>query len=452
LALVTCGLFVPAAMALQAYAIQGGPGSLQSFPNDGGQSQTFSAKGPINLNEPFFRSLGENGRSCASCHQPGEGWSITPRQIRARFEASVGLDPLFRPVDGANCDTADVSSMGARRSAYSLLLNKGLIRVALPVPPNAEFTVTAVQNPYGCDSNTTVSVYRRPLPSANIRFLSTVMWDGRESVAGNTLEQNLMRQANNANLIHAEASRALTNGQRKELVAFQMGLLTAQSVTHAAGDLIEDGARGGAQFLSEQEFFIGINDPLGENPTGAPFNPVVFDIFDAWSAVRRMAFTRAAAARQSIARGQDLFNTQPIDIRGVAGLNDDLGQVSIPGTCTTCHDAPNVGHHSVPLAINIGVSDAKRRTPDLPLFTLVNKATNRWVQTTDPGRALITGKWRDIGKTKGPILRSLAARAPYFHNGSAATLLDVVTFYEERFRLRLSAQEKTDLVAFLGAL
>ena len=106
----------------------------------------------------------------------------------------------------------------------------------------------------------------------------------------------------------------------------------------------------------------------------------------------------------------------------------------------------------MPLAINIGVSDATRRTPDLPLFTLVNKATNRWVQTTDPGRALITGRWRDIGKTKGPFLRSLATRAPYFHNGSAATLLDVVTFYDERFRLRLSGQEKADLVAFLGAL
>jgi cytochrome c peroxidase len=65
---------------------------------------------------------------------------------------------------------------------------------------------------------------------------------------------------------------------------------------------------------------------------------------------------------------------------------------------------------------------------------------------------LITGKWADIGKTKGPILRGLAARAPYFHNGSAGTLQDVVDFYDSRFGLNLSAEEKADLVRFLGAL
>ena len=125
---------------------------------------------------------------------------------------------------------------------------------------------------------------------------------------------------------------------------------------------------------------------------------------------------------------------------------------SFQGTCTTCHNSPNVGNHSVAAPLNIGVADASRRTPDLPLYTLRNTATGEIVQTTDPGRALITGKWADIGKFKGPILRSLAARAPYFHNGSAATLADVVRFYDERFNLQLSEQEKADLAAFLAAL
>ena len=71
---------------------------------------------------------------------------------------------------------------------------------------------------------------------------------------------------------------------------------------------------------------------------------------------------------------------------------------------------------------------------------------------TDPGRALISGKCADIGKTKGPILRGLAARAPYFHNGSAATLLDVVDFYDARFHIGFTDQEKQDLVNFLNAL
>ena len=67
-------------------------------------------------------------------------------------------------------------------------------------------------------------------------------------------------------------------------------------------------------------------------------------------------------------------------------------------------------------------------------------------------RDMITGKWRDIGKFKGPVLRGLAARAPYFHNGAAATLEDVVDFYNTRFAIGLTAREKADLVAFLRAL
>ena len=62
------------------------------------------------------------------------------------------------------------------------------------------------------------------------------------------------------------------------------------------------------------------------------------------------------------------------------------------------------------------------------------------------------GRWADIGLFKGPILRGLASRAPYFHNGSAATLEEVVAFYERRFGLALTAREKADLVAFLRAL
>jgi hypothetical protein len=50
--------------------------------------------------------------------------------------------------------------------------------------------------------------------------------------------------------------------------------------------------------------------------------------------------------------------------------------------------------------LNIGIADASRRTPDMPLYTLRhNVAPFEEVQTTDPGRALITGAWKDIGFT-----------------------------------------------------
>ena len=172
------------------------------------------------------------------------------------------------------------------------------------------------------------------------------------------------------------------------------------------------------------------------------------------SAARR----RSIAARRAIARGQALFNTKPIVITGVAGLNNQTfpNGVTVPdpftGTCTTCHDTPNAGDHSVKAPLNIGLTDASRRTADMPLYTLRRISTGETVRTTDPGRAMITGKWADVGKFKGPVLRGLAARAPYFHNGFAATLDDVVDFYETRFNIGLTAREKADLVAFLRAL
>jgi cytochrome c peroxidase len=48
----------------------------------------------------------------------------------------------------------------------------------------------------------------------------------------------------------------------------------------------------------------------------------------------------------------------------------------------------------------------------------------------------------DVGKVKGPILHALAAPAPYFHNGSAASLHEVVNFYDQRFTINLSDKEK----------
>jgi cytochrome c peroxidase len=159
-----------------------------------------------------------------------------------------------------------------------------------------------------------------------------------------------------------------------------------------------------------------------------------------------------AVARRAVARGEALFNTKPILITTVKGLNDDLGVATILGSCTTCHDAPNAGNHSVPLPLDIGLTDAIRRTPDMPLYTLRNKTTGETVQTTDPGRALVTGQWKDIGRFKGPTLRALPARAPYFHNGFAKNLDEVVKFYNDRFNIGFTDQEKEDLIAFLKTL
>ena len=77
----------------------------------------------ITASNAFFKDLGTNGRTCFTCHQPQDGWTISAKSVRARFDASAGLEPLFRLVDGATCPTADVSNL---QNTYSLLITKGL--------------------------------------------------------------------------------------------------------------------------------------------------------------------------------------------------------------------------------------------------------------------------------------------------------------------------------------
>jgi cytochrome c peroxidase len=460
---VSSRIFAPAALLVFVLTIastQGDAGSKVrnplNTPNATGMLSTYDKNGGIDVSNPFFQNLGTNGRTCNSCHVSSEAWTVTPEGIQTRFKSSDGTDPIFRPVDGANCPSADVSTKTARAAAYSQLLSKGLIRISLSAPATAEFTIVNISDPYSCAETTVTNpaFYRRPLPSTNLGFLSTVMWDGRESGGGKSMDASLSTQAIDATATHAQGAVALTQQQVQQIVTFEKGLFTAQVVDTDANELTQRGGQGGPMSLSNQQFYIGINDPLGGNPTGKAFDPVAFATFAKW---RNLAGAdKFSQERRSIARGEDLFNTLPIAITGVAGLNDALNLPVINGTCTTCHDAPNAGNHSVSLAINIGVTDATPQGPldvaGLPVYTVICNATSQIYSVTDLGRAMITGRCADIGKTKGPVLRALSARAPYFHNGSAATLEIAVEFYDQRFNLNLSKEQKADLVAFLKSL
>jgi len=441
------------------------PKVIQKFEVDrdaSGAIATFQPGGrTFTANNAFFQNLGTNGRTCFTCHQPANGWTVSADSVADRFAESDGADPIFRLVDGATCPTADVSTLAAKRKAYKLLTGKGLIRIGLPMPDPTilEFAVTAVNDPYHCTTNPVtgltsemsgiVSIYRRPLPSTNLGFLSAIMWDGREPT--------LTSQAIDATLGHAQADAAPNAFQQSQIVAFETDLFTAQAVDEKAGRLNDSNATGGPIALSLQlaKFFIGVNDPLGFNPTGQQFDQNIFDLFRPWLSAPDKDL------RRSIARGEDVFNTTKINITAVAGLNDVLNATGIPGFCGTCHDTPNVGNHSVKAPLNIGVADAGAKSPPvldisgLPVFTLTcikGPLAGQDFTVTDPGRALISGRCADIGKVKGPILRGLAARAPYFHNGSAATLMDVVNFYDQRFSIGFTDQQKNDLVNFLNAL
>jgi cytochrome c peroxidase len=450
------------------------------FTNPAGTSSTYSTTGGIDLTGPFFQSLGTNGRSCGSCHQPSDGMSVSASHVQQRFDATAGLDPIFRIVDGSNCNhDVNVSTVAGRRAAYSLLRARGLIRVAIKVPSNADFDVVSVDNPYACNETDNISQYRRPLPSTNLLFLSTVMFDGRESspLTGTTkilpanypqsLRSNLLHQSVDATTGHAQGDGTRpTRDEQQQIVDFEMALFTAQATGNTTGNLNAQGAIGGPKALISQPFFIGMNSqiPAFENPASDPFNPAIFYTFEAWA---KLAYNDPRAA---VARGQALFNSTPINITGVAGLNDDKtagglvtgGIPVIPGTCGTCHDTPNVGNHSFPTPLNIGTGDPSPAHPSanlggldisyLPKITVHSRVTGEEKTTTDLGQALIDGRFDHVGKIKGPILRGLSARAPYFHNGSAQSLLEVVHFYEVRFGVVFTPQEEGDLVAFLSSL
>lgn len=480
-------LYAISAVLLGAIAFAGTIPNLFEFDDPSGKVSTFNDPGALDTSSAFFQVLGTNGRSCATCHVASDAMGLSAAGAQARFVSSNGTDPLFAPVDGANCPDGAVGDA----AAHSLMIQQGLVRVGITLPTVRQFSISVVNDPYGCalvtDPHThdvTASVYRRPLPATNLRFLSAVMFDGRETIAPldnpKTFDANLFtdlaHQAMDATLGHAQAAAAPTADQVAEIVNFELALSSAQARDNSAGLLNAQGANGGAHNLASQSYYPGINDSLGQDPKGAKFNSTIFTLFSNWTQLPNARHDGLSASREEIAAGEELFNSYPISITGVRGLNDNaaLGRPAlIIGTCGTCHDTPNVGNHSLPLPLDIGTGRSRAHEtdaaiaaalgevsfPDLPIFELSGCPDPVHAGqilapffTTDPGKALLTGFCADINRTKGPILRGLAARAPYFHNGAAATLDEVIDFYNARFSMGLTAKQHAELVAFLKSL
>ena len=467
--------------------------NLFPFLDPTGLIATFNLKGPINTGPQnvFFENLGTNGRNCGTCHIAGDAMGLSVRNIQARFVATHGRDPLFADFDGANCPNDPRPGDAA---AHSLLLKSGLIRIPIALAASPQFQIRAVHDPYGCaittDATTgavTVSVYRRPLPTTNLRFLSTIMFDGRESSTlplnnSATFMTNLLadlkHQSISATLTHAQAVNPPTDDQQTAIVNFELGLFSSQVLDGQAGVLSQRGAEGDPVHLSKENYYPGLNDSLGADPSGNKFNPVAMTLFDDWEKASGFPY-QLAAARRNIAAGQAIFNTHPVTITNVRGLNDNpaLGNPAvIIGNCTTCHDTPNVGDHSLPLPLDISTGhDPKNESdplivngleqlsvPDLPVYEIKGcpdpfaapgtTAAIVTIYSTDPGKGLLTGSCGDVNRIKGPILRGLAARAPYFHNGAARDLKELVNFYNQRFQMALTAEEQQQLIAFLNSL
>ncbi len=427
--------------------------------------------------------MGTNGRSCNTCHLKEEAWTFTPSHAQ-QLAMTKPSDPLFAPIDGSDCPpTKPEQKPDARLS--QLLVNYGLVRVQLGIPDTADFSLVSASNPEHCQIppgdtgiNKQLFMFRRPLPPSNLIFRSTVMWDGRKTVQPMATGQNftntavlvsgLLSQANDGILKHAQGKASISGTQaHADILAFEQNLYSAQ--LKLDGLNLEE-SNGGPRFIAEKiapQYFAGQNDSLSGD-----YSNVVFNLFKQWEPGNHPD-KPLMALQESIGRGEQIFNTRSFQISNVPGLNSDaqdplynpkdpFPNKTITGTCGTCHNTPNIGNHSSSLPLNIGVSMAAvtsnkgktvdlLSTPKLPVYTLRSPSGSE-VQVTDPGRALVTGKWVDIGKLNSPVLRGLNGRAPYFHNGSAKDLTHVVQFYNVRFDIGLTTAEINDLATFLMAL
>jgi cytochrome c peroxidase len=187
----------------------------------------------------------------------------------------------------------------------------------------------------------------------------------------------------------------------------------AQLIVYETGRLDAGNARGGPAAASTQALV-----------------DARFDLYDAWAST-------GSPGRKSIYRGQEIFNK----------VNAPSGR-----TCRGCHNAANNGQNVGGALFDIGASRPEVARPDMAVYTFQRNSDGAIVQSTDPGRGIRTGNFADLNRFKTPNLRGLSARAPYFHNGIAATLLDVVRHYEANLGFVFTAQEEADLVAFLTAL
>ena len=470
------------------------------YANAHGFLGVLSSAGAIDTaGHPFFEPLGTNGRACVSCHQPAYGMSLSVPAIVDRWEVSGGTDPIFAAIDGMNCPNLTPGDP----ESHSLLLERGLFRIPLRWPPvdaagetiEPEFSIEVVRDPTGCNTDpvygidgerSEISVYRRPRPAANLRYVASSRFGVSPFIGKNGMlaainpetgrpvnmnmmadarEPTLKTQAQSAAHGHLEVTAPLTAEQLTRIEAFELQLYAAQAWSNGAGDLTEpDGPSG----LGPYAMASGSDGVLGNNTTR-----FVIPMEDKWADLPEGSDNNERernAFRESVQRGHDVFFFRTFWISDAMHINTvGLGN-PIKRTCSTCHgmhmtamDTANgwmdLGTTNHPWALEPPESPWAEDLPELPLFRVScrddlppHPFLGRTIYTQDPGRALISGKCDDVGAIVIQQFRGLAARPPYFSNGSAATLGEVVDFYDRRFNIRLTEQERIDLVNFMSVL
>src|ERR1044071_1510590 len=212
---------------------QGSIPSNQLMPNPGGEAATFSAHGSINLTGEYFKAQGTNGQSCASCHVPEEAWSITPATLRRLFDETNGTHPVFSSRD-ANNPNMDVSTVEARRAAYSMMLTRGVFRRGGPPKADAEWELIAVEDPHGLASVNQLVHWRRSMPTINFAVGSvTVNWDAAANIGKG--QRAALVNLTNRLVTGALQGPPATPEVIDEIVDFESALYTAQVTVPGVG-------------------------------------------------------------------------------------------------------------------------------------------------------------------------------------------------------------------------
>jgi hypothetical protein len=465
------------------------PGEGRTFPaqldyaNGTGTLRTLVSGGAVDTKgHPFFEALGSTGRACVTCHQPADGMSLSAASAQARWREQGAADPLFAPIDGSNCPTLPQKE----RASHSLLLDYGLIRIQRAWPPRdshgrpikPDFRIEVVRDPNGCNSGSTygpqarepnVSVYRRPRPVSNLKYLLAVgfAYDPKQGMAlpldpitrqplsGNLMADNrvstLEAQAQDAAATHLGMSQPIDPKALARIVDFESRVFTAQAVDRRAGPLDADGAYGGPKHLEDSQ--PGQLGSIGR---------AVWSEFAAWEkAANTPNLTpEQRAFRQSVARGARVFRDRTFLISDSAGINSPMGFGNpVRNSCVFCHNMSQMGNDVAPGQVDLGTTNEPFADPqpNLPLFRVTctgepHPHYGSVIYTHDPGFALTTGRCADVGKITLQSMRGLAARAPYFSNGSARDLRAVVDYYDRRYNIGYTEQEKQDLVNLMSVL
>jgi cytochrome c peroxidase len=368
------------------------------------------ARGRAAFNNPPRKKLGGNGRACADCHMPSESFQLSPAAARARFDAlqekrahgKNADDPLFRPVDAD-----DFRVNGDNASDFSNLVENDLIRVTMPLPLNLKLIDPATGQP---SDETSVDLWRAVPPVLNVAITgpdgtaptwppgaprSPIMGqdpNGPNRQGGYQIDARfgtLQEQARGALFGHAQLAEEPRAEMLDDIAAFEQTLFSSRGVKKLAKAILS-----------------------GSTPFPDP-DPELNELEQQGKEV----FNRACATCHGGTLHPSGSTPETAIVRPLGGRYHPIA--------TACPRPDTDGFLPCPQRL--------ARNARTYRITLAN-GTFQTFTTSDPGRLLLTGQIADLGVMDIPQLRGISNTAPYFHNNSAATLVDVLDHYDALFK------------------